>query len=165
MFFDKKRGGYHNPPLIEIYIKPLQILLLRWLDDQRLIHAQADGTEQGGHHGDGPRIHRLREVRTAFRTRRGLCHEDEEVAQVQDTEGHRVPDTRRTWVTLIANLLLMVMQKGLKRQWSFSGLATMTRITLMYYVDFFSLFNNPEKDWEYVLAEASERPPELTLFD
>ena len=69
------------------------------------------------------------------------------------------------WVTLIANLLLMVMQKGLKRQWSFSGLATMVRITLMYYVDFYSLFNNPEKDWEYVLAEASEMPPELTLFD
>ncbi len=35
----------------------------------------------------------------------------------------------------------------------------------MYYVDFYSLFNNPEKDWEYVLAEASEMPPELTLFD
>ena len=69
------------------------------------------------------------------------------------------------WVTLIANLLLMVMQKGLKRQWSFSGLATMMRISLMYYVDFYSLFNNPEKDWEAVLAEASEMPPELTLFD
>ena len=69
------------------------------------------------------------------------------------------------WVTLIANLLLMVMQKGLKRQWSFSGLATMMRISLMYYVDFYSLFNNPEKDWEAVLAEASEVPPELTLFD
>lgn len=69
------------------------------------------------------------------------------------------------WVTLIANLLLMVMQKGLKRQWSFSGLATMVRISLMYYVDFYSLFNNPEKDWENVLAEASEVPPEPTLFD
>ena len=69
------------------------------------------------------------------------------------------------WVTLIANLLLMVMQKGLRRQWSFSGLATMVRISLMYYVDFYSLFNNPEKDWENVLAEASEIPPELTLFD
>ena len=69
------------------------------------------------------------------------------------------------WVTLIANLLLMVMQKGLKRQWSFSGLATMVKISLMYYVDFYSLFNNPEKDWEAVLAEASEMPPELTLFD
>ncbi|TFU43063.1 hypothetical protein E4T97_22370, partial [Bacteroides acidifaciens] len=44
---------------------------------------------------------------------------------------------------------LMVMQKGLKRQWSFSGLATMVRITLMYYVDFNSLFNNPEKECNY----------------
>ena len=69
------------------------------------------------------------------------------------------------WVTLIANLLLMVMQKGLKRQWSFSGLATMVRITLMYYVDFYSLFNNPEKEWEILLAEASGIPPQLSLFD
>ena len=52
------------------------------------------------------------------------------------------------WVTLIANLLLMVMQKQLQRPWSFSGLATMVRITLMDYVDFYSLFNFPEKDWE-----------------
>lgn len=71
----------------------------------------------------------------------------------------------QVWVTLIANLLLMVMQKGLKRQWSFSGLATLVRITLMYYVNFYSLFNFPEKDWEKVLAEASEMPPDLTLFD
>lgn len=69
------------------------------------------------------------------------------------------------WVTLIANLLLMVMQKGLKRQWSFSGLATMVRITLMYYVDFYSLFNNPEKDWEILLQETSGAPPEPSLFD
>lgn len=69
------------------------------------------------------------------------------------------------WVTLIANLLLMVMQKGLRRQWSFSGLATMVRITLMYYVDFFSLFNNPEKEWEIILARSSEAPPEKLLFD
>ena len=55
------------------------------------------------------------------------------------------------WVTLIANLLLMVMQGRLKRLWSFSGLATMMRIALMYYVNFYSLFNNPEKDWEEML--------------
>ena len=59
----------------------------------------------------------------------------------------------------------MVMQKNLTRPWSFSGLATMVRITLMYYVDFYSLFNNPEKDWEAYLKEASESPPEPTLFD
>jgi hypothetical protein len=27
----------------------------------------------------------------------------------------------------------------------------MVRITLMYYVDFYSLFNYPEKDWETYL--------------
>ncbi|MDN5552512.1 transposase [Prevotella sp.] len=36
------------------------------------------------------------------------------------------------WITLIANLLLMLMRKRLVRLWSFSGLATMVRITLMY---------------------------------
>jgi hypothetical protein len=69
------------------------------------------------------------------------------------------------WITLIANLLLMVMQKNLTRSWSFSGLATMVRITLMYYVDFYSLFNHPEKDWEACLKEVSDCPPEPTLFN
>jgi hypothetical protein len=69
------------------------------------------------------------------------------------------------WITLIANLLLMVMQKNLTRSWSFSGLATMVRITLMYYVDFYSLFNHPEKDWEAYLKEVSDCPPEPTLFN
>jgi hypothetical protein len=43
----------------------------------------------------------------------------------------------------------MVMQRrGLTRSWSFSGLAIMVRITLMSYVNFYSFFNHPEKDWE-----------------
>lgn len=57
------------------------------------------------------------------------------------------------------------MQKGLKRQWSFFGLATMVRITLMYYVDFYSRFNNPEKEWEIILSEASGPPHIPSLFD
>lgn len=68
------------------------------------------------------------------------------------------------WVTLIANLLLMIMQKRLVRPWSFSGLATMMRIALMYYVDFYSLFNNPEKDWENMVISDENPPPQLTLF-
>jgi hypothetical protein len=68
-------------------------------------------------------------------------------------------------VTLIANLLLMIMKKGLTRPWSFSGLATMVRITLMYYVDFYSLFNHPEKDWEAILEAVAEEPPLSMLFD
>lgn len=69
------------------------------------------------------------------------------------------------WVTLIANLLLMVMQRRLTRSWSFSGLATMVRINLMYYVDFYGLFNHPEKDWESILKAATGEPPLPSLFD
>ena len=68
------------------------------------------------------------------------------------------------WVTLIANLLLMVMQKRLTRSWSFSGLASLVGIVLMYYVDFYSLFNNPEKDWENMKILDENPPPQLTLF-
>lgn len=35
------------------------------------------------------------------------------------------------WVTLIANLLISLLQSSLERRWSFSGLATMLRIVLM----------------------------------
>lgn len=69
------------------------------------------------------------------------------------------------WVTLIANLLLMVMQRRLTRHWSFSGLATMIRIALMYYVDFYSLFNYPEKEWDIMVENVSKPPPQLTLFN
>ena len=69
------------------------------------------------------------------------------------------------WVTLIANLLLMIVQKRIKRTWSFSGLATMYRIMLMYYVNPYSFFEAPEKDWVKLLEETETSPPEPTLFD
>lgn len=70
------------------------------------------------------------------------------------------------WVTLIANLLLMVIQKRVKgRTWSFSGLATMVRITLMYYINCYSFLSNPDRDWEK-LIERTKQPPVLpSLFD
>ena len=67
------------------------------------------------------------------------------------------------WVTLIANLLLTLMQRSIKRKWSFSGLATMTRILLMCYVDYRLFFENPEKEWQQILANTADPPPELEL--
>lgn len=69
------------------------------------------------------------------------------------------------WVTLIANLLLMVIQSRLSRNWSFSGLATMVRLTLMYYVDLYSLLNQPERDWQMLLEQSAKDPPMPSLFD
>ena len=69
------------------------------------------------------------------------------------------------WVTLIANLLLMVIQRRIKRSWSFSNLATMFRIMLMYYVNCYTFFEQPEKDWLRILEAAYPPPDEPRLFD
>lgn len=69
------------------------------------------------------------------------------------------------WVTLIANLLLSVLQSTLTRRWSFSGLATMVRIVLMYYLNLENFFNNPEADLKRMLVEATNPPPEGEKID
>ena len=68
------------------------------------------------------------------------------------------------WVTLIANLLLSVLQSKLKRNWSFSGLATMVRIVMMYYLNLEKFLNQPDADLKIMLAGASGSPPGLSLF-
>lgn len=66
----------------------------------------------------------------------------------------------QVWVTLIANLLITLLQKGVSRSWSFSGLATIVRIMLMYYIDVQGFLEHPEKDWEEALAAMIESPPD-----
>ena len=69
------------------------------------------------------------------------------------------------WVTLIANLLLTLLQKSLKRSWSFSGLASIIRIILMYYLNLESFLNDPESDLRRMIEKARESPPEPSIFD
>lgn len=63
------------------------------------------------------------------------------------------------WVTLIVNLLLLLLQSLLSRPWSFSGLATIVRIVMMYYLNLETFFNQPDADLKIMLAEAAESPP------
>ena len=63
------------------------------------------------------------------------------------------------WVTLIANLLLSLLQISLKRRWSFSGLATMVRIVMMEYLNMNNFFNMPDADMKMMLDNAAESPP------
>ena len=66
------------------------------------------------------------------------------------------------WVTLIANLLLSLLQSSLERRWSFSGLATMVRIVLMEYLNMDTFFNMPDADMKLMLEEVAEAPPDNT---
>lgn len=63
------------------------------------------------------------------------------------------------WVTLIANLLLMVLKSRIKRSWSFSGFATALRIVLMYYIDLNRFFENPDADWQQIEQGKPMAPP------
>ena len=72
----------------------------------------------------------------------------------------------QTWVVLIANLLITVLSRRIKRTCAFSQVVSMVRLTLMYYIDFVAFMENPDKTWNNILAkEALKAPPEQTLFD
>ena len=51
-------------------------------------------------------------------------------------------------------------ERYIKRFDAWTHLVTMVRLTLMYYVNLFSLLNNPEKDWLNLFEKASIFPPE-----
>ena len=62
--------------------------------------------------------------------------------------------------TLIGNLLMTLLQRRLTRPWSFSGLATMVRIILMYYINMDTFFERPDEDLKLLLKQTSEEPLE-----
>ena len=72
----------------------------------------------------------------------------------------------QTWVVLIANLLITVLSRSIKRNCAFSQVVTMIRLTLMYYIDFIRFMENPDKTWDDILdRDAQKGPPQPTLFD
>jgi hypothetical protein len=56
-------------------------------------------------------------------------------------------------------MLLSLLQCSLERSWSFSGLATMVRIFLMYYLNLHTFLNQPDADLKIMLELAAEAPP------
>ena len=72
----------------------------------------------------------------------------------------------QTWVVGIANLLITVLSRKTKRHCAFSQIVAMVRLTLMYYIDFISFMENPDKAWLEITGKENQKaPPEPTLFD
>lgn len=65
------------------------------------------------------------------------------------------------YCTLIANLLMTVIQKKLKRSWAFSNLVSFCKIHLFNYIHLLNFLENPDKDWQKTFDLA--RQP--TLFE
>jgi hypothetical protein len=64
------------------------------------------------------------------------------------------------YCALIANLLLTVVQKRLKRKWSFSNLVSFCKIHLFNYLHLLRFLENPEQDWR----KNESNLVQLTLF-
>ena len=64
------------------------------------------------------------------------------------------------YCALIANLLMTVVQKRLKRRWSFSNLVCFCRIHLFNYIHLLRFLENPERDW----LKYENNIGQLTLF-
>lgn len=51
------------------------------------------------------------------------------------------------WCVLIVNLLLIIVQKKVKRKWALSNLASFCRLHLFNYIHLMKFLENPEKEW------------------
>ena len=65
---------------------------------------------------------------------------------------HKNPDllvlrTQYKYCALIVNLLMTVVQKRVKRKWSFSNLVSFCKIHLFNYIHLMRFLENPEHDW------------------
>ena len=66
----------------------------------------------------------------------------------------------QVFCVLIANLLMAVVQKQLKRKWSFSNLVSFCKIHLFNYINLIKFLENPDKDW----VKTKQNLEQITLF-
>ncbi len=69
----------------------------------------------------------------------------------------------QVWVTMIANLLVSIVKKGVKRVCSFTGVVSLLRLQLMSYISIYDLLEKPEKAW-LKLLEKQKLESNVTLF-
>ena len=64
------------------------------------------------------------------------------------------------YCALIANLLMTVIQKMLKKSWAFSNLVSFCKIHLFNYIHLIRFLENPDKDWQKI----EQNELQYTLF-
>ncbi|HED36737.1 MAG TPA: IS4 family transposase [Ignavibacteria bacterium] len=65
------------------------------------------------------------------------------------------------WVSLIIQLIMLVIQRKVKRSWAYSNMVSIVRYHLMTYINLFKFLENPEADWDFLRTKTTEQ---LLLF-
>ena len=63
------------------------------------------------------------------------------------------------WTALIIQLLMLVVQRKIKRKWAYSNMVSVVRFHLMTYINLFKFLENPDKKW----ADLTTKTPEIQL--
>jgi hypothetical protein len=63
------------------------------------------------------------------------------------------------WSALIVQLIMLVIQRKVKRKWAYSNMVSVMRFHLMTYINLFKFLENPNKQW----SELTSKPPEVQL--
>ena len=66
------------------------------------------------------------------------------------------------WVSLIIQLIMLVIQRKVKRNWAYSNLVSIVRFHLMTYMNLILFLENPEAKWSFFSNNSSEQ---LILFN
>ena len=63
------------------------------------------------------------------------------------------------WTALIIQLIMLVIQRKIKRNWAYSNMVSVIRFHLMTYINLFKFLENPDKQW----IELTTKPPNIQL--
>ena len=66
------------------------------------------------------------------------------------------------WTALIIQLLMLVIQRKIKRKWAYSNMVSVVRFHLMTYINLFKFLENPDKKWADLTTKTNEI--QLSLF-
>ena len=63
------------------------------------------------------------------------------------------------WSALIVQLIMLVIQRKIKRSWAYSNMIGVMRFHLLTYINLFKFLENPNKEW----WELTSKPPDVQL--
>ncbi|CAN5474447.1 IS4 family transposase [soil metagenome] len=70
----------------------------------------------------------------------------------------------QVWCALIADLLLKIISRQIKKMWSFANLSSMIRLHLMTYINLRKFLNNPERALQELNSSITYLPIQKSLF-
>ncbi|MFC2084268.1 IS4 family transposase [Bacteroidota bacterium] len=61
------------------------------------------------------------------------------------------------WISLIIQIIMLVIQRKIKRSWAYSKMVSIVRYHLMTYINLFKFLENPDAEWEFLSTKSTDQ--------